>query len=141
MGLPSFCTIMVARWPIRLGQRRRQCRLIWPSCFRSKWWRGSNRTSRLLGLSLCLVCCRPCFRLESLIWPSFPSWFLGSISSSFWIVPWLRLDKGTLVFGQGGVELIQSGWDFESLDQDSLLSLQENVFRPSDESGQVSLRL
>jgi len=36
---------------------------------------------------------------------------------------------------------MNNGRDLESLEEDSLLSLEENVFWPSDESGQISFWL
>ena len=47
----------------------------------------------------------------------------------------------SLVLVDGLGELIQSWWDFESIQDDSLLSLVEDVFGPSDETGHVSLVL
>ena len=38
-------------------------------------------------------------------------------------------------------ELVERWWNLESLHEDSLLSLNENVSWPSDESGQISLWL
>lgn len=46
-----------------------------------------------------------------------------------------------LVSLQGGSELVDLGWDLKSGQQDSLLSLQEDVLWPSDESGDVLLGL
>ena len=46
-----------------------------------------------------------------------------------------------LIFFQGSGELSNGGWDFESGEKDSFLSLEGDVFWPFDESGQVSGRL
>ena len=46
-----------------------------------------------------------------------------------------------MVFVNSLVELIQSWWDFESSQEDSLLSLVKNVFGPSDETGHISFVL
>ncbi len=46
-----------------------------------------------------------------------------------------------MVLGQGISELVDDTRNLESLEEDSFLSLEENVLRPSDISGQVSLRL
>jgi hypothetical protein len=43
-----------------------------------------------------------------------------------------------LVFFQGSGELSDGGWDFQSGEEDSFLSLEGDVFWPFDESGQVS---
>ena len=43
-----------------------------------------------------------------------------------------------MVSVDGGAELVQCGRNLESLEEDSLLSLEDNVFGPSDESGQIS---
>jgi hypothetical protein len=46
-----------------------------------------------------------------------------------------------LILGKSVRELIDDSWDLKSLEEDSLLSLEENILWPSDVSGQVSLRL
>lgn len=43
-----------------------------------------------------------------------------------------------MVSVDGGLELVQCWGNLESLEEDSLLSLEDNVFGPSDESGQIS---
>lgn len=47
-------------------------------------------------------------------------------------------ESGGLVSVDGGLELVQCWGNLESLEEDSLLSLEDNVFGPSDESGQIS---
>jgi hypothetical protein len=46
-----------------------------------------------------------------------------------------------LVFGKSVGELVDNSRNLESLEEDSLLSLEEDVLRPSYISGQVSLGL
>lgn len=49
-------------------------------------------------------------------------------------------DEGlSLILGHGLGELVEGWGDFESVKEDLLLSLEENVVGPSDESGEVSL--
>ena len=47
--------------------------------------------------------------------------------------------SGILVSSE--IELVDSSWDFQSLEENALLSLQADVFWPLDKSSQVSLRL
>jgi len=50
-------------------------------------------------------------------------------------------EVGRLVLVESLGELMDGGGNLESLQQDSLLSLKNNVFGPSQESGQISLGL
>ena len=47
----------------------------------------------------------------------------------------------TLVLIDGLLELVQSGGDLQSLEEDSLLTLDANVFWPLDEASEISLWL
>ena len=46
-----------------------------------------------------------------------------------------------LIFIEGSLELSNDWGNLDSSEQNSLLSLEGNVLRPSDKSGQISLRL
>ena len=46
-----------------------------------------------------------------------------------------------MIFFEGSGELSDDGWDFDSAQEDSFLPLELNILWPSDEPGEVSLRL
>jgi hypothetical protein len=49
--------------------------------------------------------------------------------------------KLTLVLVKSSLELSESGWHLQSLKKNSLLTLNTNVFGPSDEASEISLWL
>jgi len=72
---------------------------------------------------------------------SFQSSFSSLLGGFRGIVSEELQESGGLISVDGGGELVQCRRDLESLEEDSLLSLEDDVFGPSDESGQISLGL
>ena len=48
------------------------------------------------------------------------------------------MQKLTLVLVDGGLELVDVGWDLKALEKDALLSLNADVLGPFDETGEVA---
>jgi len=48
------------------------------------------------------------------------------------------LQKPTLVLVDGGLELVDVGWDLKALEKDALLSLDADILGPLDETGEVA---
>jgi len=69
---------------------------------------------------------------------SFQSSFSSLLGGFGGIVSEELQESGGLVSVDSGAELVQCGRNLESLEEDSLLSLEDDVFGPSDESGQIS---
>lgn len=73
--------------------------------------------------------------------------FLSAFSSGGYLARSLKrflakvMERTTLVGVTCLSELVEGWWNFQSLHKDSLLSLQKNVSRPSNKSGQISFWL
>jgi len=83
------------------------------------------------------------------LWSRLLVFLLGSLLESslllllgFWRVLAHKLEElGSLVLVNGLLELEKSRWRLQSHEENSLLSLDSDIFRPSDESGKVLLWL